>query len=242
MKFINKKYKKITALCILIILTAFVLMLTAAAKNNIASGGKIDSFCGESGDGKSAIMLIDGDPSYETKWEASDGANHKGEPHWIVLDLGTEKTFDSVKLIKASQGSDDFGRVEFDASGLKIEVSSDKIKWVIINEVTENEDDIYECGFTPVTARYLKLTITHPEQDDKSDENQTVRLYDLKVFEYSAPIEYEDEDISETEPADLSEEIIVAPKTYDCFYLPFLCILFFVIIFISRNLYCNKKI
>ncbi|MCL1858946.1 MAG: discoidin domain-containing protein [Oscillospiraceae bacterium] len=222
MKFMKTKHKKIAVSCLMTILLSliFAFLFPAEAKNNIAFECKIDSFCGESGEEKSAPMLVDDDPNYETKWETSDGASHPGEPHWIILDFGSEKIIDSIRLIKASQGAEDFGKTELDASGLRFEVSSDKKNWVIIDEVTnDGGNDIYEGFFIPVIARYLKLVITRPEQDENSHENQAVRLYDLKVFEYIPPIEEENEEPEETsddiEPDLAIDDDLNAPKTYD---------------------------
>jgi len=197
----NTKQKKITAVClftIFIILTTFIFALPTEAKmgkTNIALECEIDSFCCEAGENKAASMLVDCDPDYETKWETSDGASHPDESHWIILDFGERKSFDAIKLVKASQGSEDFGRTDLDAVGFRFEVGSDKITWVKIGEITDDGDnDVYEGNFTPVTARYLKLTVNRSEQN----ENQAVRFYDLKVFECMPPVldyDYEHETV-----------------------------------------------
>ena len=185
---------------------ALILTFTVAAKNNIALNCKIDSVCGESSEEKSASMIIDDDKNYETKWETSDIENHPDLPHWVIFDLESEKSFDSVRLVKASQGLEDFGKTELNADSFKFEVSSDKINWVTIIDVSDDGDnDIFEGFCTPVSARYLKLTITQPERDAQENKNQAVRLYDLKVFEteFNPGEEYtEDENIIdiETEP------------------------------------------
>jgi len=190
-------------------------------------------------------MLVDGDPDYNTKWEASDGVNHPGEPHWIILDFESEKTFDSIRLVKASQGSEDFGRNNLDANGFRFEVSSDKKSWVKIAEVTDDGDnDIYTGSFIPVTARYLKLVITQPEQDDKSNENQAVRLYDLKVFEYIAPAEHEE--ITE-ELFDVADEYVPftninVPNTSDFgFYILFLSSAAISAIVVISRIFSNRR-
>ena len=212
----NIKNKKTAALFIFavsfIIISVFA-VITVSAKNNIALDCKIDSFCGESING-AAAMLVDKDPNYNTKWYASDGANHAGKPHWIILDFGADKMIDSIRLVKASQGAEDFGRTEFNASGLRFEISSDKKNWAIIDEVTnDSENDIYEGSFIDAHGRYLKLSVTQPEQNETSNENQAVRLYDLKVFEYiSPPTEETTEDMTDT---DKSETVLEAPRTSD---------------------------
>ena len=242
----NTKHKKIAVICFLTIMLAmlFAVLFPAAAKNNIALECEIDSFCGEAGESKSARMLVDVDPNYETKWEVSDEITHPGEPHWIILDFGTEKTFDSIKLVKASQGTEDFGKTELDASGFRFEVSSDKKSWVQICEATDDgENDIYDGNFTPVTARYLKLVITQPERDENVNINQAVRLYDLKVYEYIAPVEEDETDENDLEIDDpaVPSANLTAPDNSDS-VLIILFLLFAVIsaIVISR-IFLNRR-
>jgi hypothetical protein len=238
----NIKNKKIIIFGLFILLFVLIFTVPAMAKNNIALECKIDSFCCESGENTSAQMLVDNDTNYDTKWEANDGANHPGEPHWIILDFKSDMTFDSVRLIKASNGAGDFGRIEFDASGFKFETSSDKQNWTVISNITGNGgEDIYEGSFEPVTARYLKLTVTHPEQDEKSDENQTVRLYDLKVFEaeYIADEDEYLDDMFGTDPDSAASPVKLPPETSDS-------LLFFIILMgiciISMGVYkFNRK-
>ena len=221
MNIMNIKYKKIAAECAVIIFFIIVFALTVSAKNNIALECKIDSFCGDTIKG-TAAMLVDKDPNYNTKWETSEAAaNHFGQSHWVILDFGEEKTFDSVRLVKASQGAEDFGRSELDASGFYFEISSDAKNWVRILEVSDDGgNDIYEGSFPPATARYLSLVLTHPEQDENSSENQAVRLYDLKVFEYISPIaeiEYQEETTEEITETNTEEPVVIknAPETSD---------------------------
>ncbi|MCL2096591.1 MAG: discoidin domain-containing protein [Oscillospiraceae bacterium] len=163
------------------ILIILVFQINAFAKTNIALGCNIDSVCCPYGE-NSPYNLVDRDINLESKWLCPPNAS--GEPHWITLDFETEKTFDSVRLIKASQGAEDFGRTELNAGGFYFEVSSDKQNWVKITEETDDYSDIFDRSFPPVSARYLKLTVIQPERDENSGETGSVRLYDLKVFEY----------------------------------------------------------
>ena len=240
----NTQHKKIIIIIIFTVMLALIFAISAEAKNNIALDCKIDSVCGESGGNKSAAMLVDGDPNYETKWEVSDGANHSGEPHWIIFDFETDKMIDSIRLIKASQGAVDFGRTEFDASGFRFEISFDKKSWAVIDEVTDDGSrDIYERSFIDVFGRYLKLTIIHPEQDEKSNENQAVRLYDLKVFEYIPVIieEEPEEEISDIESGHISDDILYAPKTFDSIDTILLLFVLFCAVFVIYRIFLNRR-
>ena len=203
--FINHNCKKIIA-GIITALLSLIFIFSVSAKTNIALECEIDSFCCES-ENNTAAMLVDSDENFDTKWHA-DNKNHPAEPyyHWIVLDFGSEKVFDSVRLTMASQGAADFGRVDLNAGGFKFEISSDKEKWVEIFEAADNEDDIFDRSFPPVKARYLKLTITKPEQNEDNSEKEAARLYDLKVFEYIPPFDGENDENEESE-SDKSAEI-----------------------------------
>lgn len=237
----NINNKKIAA-GILTVFLALIFIFPAAAKNNIALECKIDSFCCESIiDGGTAEMLVDGDSNFDTKWHADNGENHPGKSHWIILDFETEKVFDSVRLTMASQGAEDFGRAELDASGFIFEISPDKIRWTKIFEVSDNEADIFDRSFPAAKARYLKLTVTCPDQSENSNENQAVRLYDLKVFEYISPFEDGDDkdkrkEIAEITDAPVAKTPIYAPETSDSplYLLCFAAISFCAVVFIKK--------
>jgi len=214
----HKKHRKIVHACIFSMVFAVVLTIPAASRTNIASRCQIDSFCCAAGEGTCAAMLTDHDPGYETKWETGDGSIHPGEPHWAILDFGAELDFDRLRLIKASQGIGDFGRTEFNADGFAFSVSSDKENWTLLLDIAgDGENDIFEASFPPVAARYLKLTITHPEQE--SDETGAARLYDFKVFGYSEPPQAtqttEPEEIVEIEPDPVPLADFHPPDTSD---------------------------
>jgi len=183
----HKKFAAALLAALLALSAVFLFPIAVSARTNIALGAVIDAFCCEI-DGARAFMLVDSDVNFETKWQTEIvDTSHPGEFHWVILDFKTEKTFDEIRLIKASQGIADFGRTELNAGGFIFEVSADKISWHQIISETGNGDEVYEGSFPPVTARYLRLVITNPVQngDENGIENQAVRLYDLKVFEYT---------------------------------------------------------
>ena len=204
-----KLIKTLSALVLTSLLLAMMILPSmAAVGDNIALNCTIDSTCDMVGDDEAAYMLVDDDPSYATKWCSIDhvdphigqGApdidgdeSHQNNPddpyHWIVLDFGSEKSFDSVRLVKASEGERDFGGVAMDAAAFYFEVSNDKATWTKVLDVTGNgEVPIYEGKFAEVaTARYLKLTVVAPEADE-ANPYLAARLYDLKVFEAEAPV------------------------------------------------------
>ena len=241
----NKKHAKILCFIILSTLISLIFVLPVAAKNNIALDCVIDSCCGESSESTSAHMLIDDDVNYDTKWEASDGSAHGGEPHWIILDFGEEKNIDALRLVKASQGAADFGKTELDANAFRFEISSDKKNWAVFDDVTDDGDrDIYSANYIHVCGRYLKLVVTQPEQNENSDENQAVRLYDLKVFEYILPDEENDGDdsdefsvIDSTSVPDDRDN----PQTSDSGSAVLLLTVAFAALFVTAPIFSNRR-
>ena len=164
----------------------------AAPGDNIALNATVES-CGYVNNEEMDSFLVDNDPDYSTKWCCIDGANHSDGYHWIILDFGTEKTFDSVRLVKASEGDRDFGQTQYDASAFRFEaVDGSRTQVLEIKSVSNNEKtSIFEGSFEPVTARYLRLTVLSPEADP-DNHTAAVRLYDLKVFESAVPVTSED--------------------------------------------------
>lgn len=234
MKLIKPMY---LAIFIIFCLSMTVFPAMAAPGDNIALNCKIDSVCDMVGEEEAAYMLVDDDPEYKTKWCSIDhdnphldqgppdvdgGLAHRDMPddpyHWIILDFESEKTFNSVRLVKASEGERDFGGVNMDAAAFYFEVSSDKTTWTKVLDVTGNgEVPIYEGAFESVTARYLKLTVSAPEADE-SNPYLAVRLYDLKVFEAEAPVveTVEIVAVAEDNVEAVAEPVVVsAPQTAD---------------------------
>ena len=165
----------------------------AAPGDNIALNATVES-CGYVNNEEMDSFLVDNDPDYSTKWCCIDGANHSDSVyHWIILDFGTEKTFDSVRLVKASEGDRDFGQTQYDASAFQFEAVDDNWTKILKIKTVENNEktSIFEGTFEPVTARYLLLTVLSPEADPDKH-TAAVRLYDLKVFESAVPVTSED--------------------------------------------------
>ena len=212
------KFIKIFMIGLIVVLLAShsVISVMAAPGDNIALNAAVES-CGYVNNEEMDSLLVDDDPDYSTKWCCADGANHgDGEYHWIILDFGTEKTFDSVRLVKASEGDRDFGQTQYDAAAFRFEAVDDSRTQILeIKTVSNNEkNSIFEGSFEPVTARYLRLIVLAPEADP-DNHTAAVRLYDLKVFEAAAPMIQEDAAHSDIEELMLpmSRSVLVAPRT-----------------------------
>lgn len=219
---------KLLVISVLIALCAALVILPVSAATNLCLGASIlgadtaesgiyyndaeHDFCQTVNAGAEApSFLIDDDAGYATKWCATDSGDHADEPHWIVIDFGSEKTFDSLQLVKASEGERDFGSTNLDASAYTFWASNDKTNWTKFCEETENHDPIYKKTFDAVTARYVKLTI---ERAEESLENvATVRLYDLAIYEAAAAAAPAAEAPAETPAAETKDEPVAVEET-----------------------------
>ena len=200
-----KKSAAILVLTALFILGSLTVL--AAAGDDIASkdkGGKIDSVCGQ-GQLSIADRLIDGSP-YTTfsadpsnKWccvqdtSNASATPHVPDDHWVIIDFGSEKSFDKffVYLASPAEGA------QYDAYTFSFEVSNDKNTWVEIDSVKENVSTsadpkgTYEKTLSaPVKARYFKMVIPVAQQPDGIPPAQepigTTRIYGINVFESAA--------------------------------------------------------
>ncbi|MCL2772574.1 MAG: discoidin domain-containing protein [Oscillospiraceae bacterium] len=146
---------------------------------NFCKNAKCDYCCGDN-----ERSLIDG--SLKTKWYVQSKYNHDkrmSDPHWIIIDFGEAKTFNHLRLIKASEGNGnqgDKGNKRMDASAWRFEISDNKINWKEFNRETNDQSSIYIKTFEPQTGRYVRLWVDAAESDPRN-KNAHVRLYDLRI-------------------------------------------------------------
>ena len=151
---------------------------------NFCEEAVIDSCCSyhtNRGEEERPEYIIDDDPDLKTKWCAADGKKHIAyipHPHWIIIDLGEPKSFNYVKILKASEGRHDSGHTERDMSAWRIEVSNDKENWKEFNRETNDKSSVYEKMFDIQTGRYVRLLIDAAEKDPKNV-NGHARIYNL---------------------------------------------------------------
>jgi hypothetical protein len=104
-------------------------------------------------------------------------------PHWVIIDFGDSKTFNHLRMIKASEGEhvSDRGRKHYDMSAWRMEASDDKENWTEFNKETHDQSSIYIKTFEqPVSGRYVRLLIDAAEADPKNKHGH-VRIYDLRI-------------------------------------------------------------
>ncbi|MCL2099735.1 MAG: discoidin domain-containing protein [Oscillospiraceae bacterium] len=148
----------------------------------------IDSFCHYNRNERPEFVLND---NMKQKWCASDShVEHIPMPHWIIIDLGENKTFNRLRIVKASEGEDkrDYGQKGYDMSAWRLEASEDKENWVGFNSETNDQSAVYIKSFEPVSGRYVRLLVDAAEHDP-NNKNGHVRLYDLRLEMLSEKLE-----------------------------------------------------
>ena len=162
-----------------------------------SAGTKIICVCGET-QWNPAIDCIDGrtgkDSSLGNKWccvPDRPDENYKytthpqplaaDYPHFIVFDMGYEKSFDKYHINNAGTAMG-----EDKASNTKewsMWVSDDNVTYVKVDEVTGNTADTYDKTFaSPIKARYIKFIIPVADQFPSPPPVGTVRIYNINVY------------------------------------------------------------
>lgn len=176
-----KSKLKVALLTLMVLLISSTFIVSVyAAEENIALNSKVEAsgYFAEATSDESPEMAVDGD--IETKWCARPAElPEEGDYHWIILDLGAEKTIGKYVLQNASLAEMDLGKTDFNLVEFTLEASSDKEKWTEIDSEDANEEETYEKSFAePVKARYLRLNCIIPTASG----DQTVRLPEIEVY------------------------------------------------------------
>lgn len=155
----------------------------AIHETDFTKKAKIDSFCHQHGrDERAEYMLND---NIKQKWCATDNHSERIRmPHWVIIDFGESKTFNHLRLVKASEsGQDnhwDRGHRNLDMSAWRFEVSEDKETWTEFNKETNDQSSIYIKTFEPQTGRYVRLWVDAGESNPNK-KDAPVRIYELRI-------------------------------------------------------------
>lgn len=126
----------------------------------------VDSTCNASQTGSKAV---DGNLISDSKWCS------KSDNRWLQVDLGSEKQVSQFVIKHASEGGE---TTSYNTKAYKILVSTDGVKWSSVVNVTNNTGSITVDTITPVSARYIKLSVTTPTQTT----NAAARIYEFEVY------------------------------------------------------------
>lgn len=125
-----------------------------------------------------AAYLIDGD--LKTKW-CSTAKNltdtmyfDDGVQHYIVIDLGESKNFNTYTIVHAGISEAEV----YNTNSWEVLVSQDSGNWVSVDYQKGNTKSITSCRLSDIQARYVMLKIWNADNQKIG----TVRLYEFMLF------------------------------------------------------------
>lgn len=125
--------------------------------------------------GESAMQAIDGELG--TKWCSTA----KTSLRWMIVDLGTETTFDTYVIRHAEAGGE---FVNYNAKDFFLQSSNDGKNWTTFDSIQGNTAAVTERKLaSPITARYIKLVQPTPD----NQEEQIVRVYEFELYNGDYP-------------------------------------------------------
>lgn len=152
--------------------------LASAVTNgtNLCSGASIYECSGYTNDSEKPSNLIDG--SLDTKWCATtDSVTNptyklNGVAHWIMIDLGSEKTFNTYTMFN-TQSKEGYGN----ATEWEVLVSNDAKNWTSVDYQGSNNSAISSFNIGTQKARYVFLKVFTPDNGVG-----TLRLYEFQLY------------------------------------------------------------
>ncbi|MBV9435247.1 MAG: FKBP-type peptidyl-prolyl cis-trans isomerase [Acidobacteria bacterium] len=94
---------------------------------------------------------------------------------FLQADLGRKLAVGRVVLEHAGAGGEDF---HLNTRSFNLQVSDDGRNFTTVETVRDNDKSITFHDFAPVEARYVRLNITAPAQDD----SRTANIYEMQVY------------------------------------------------------------
>ena len=110
----------------------------------------------------------DGTATGGRKW-ISSGQGDK----WIKFDLN--KTYLINRYVVRHVGIDGMDR-SLNTRSFTMEISQDGSKWTVVDRQTANHDDVTDVDISPVSTRYVRLTIIDPGEDG------VARIGDVEIY------------------------------------------------------------
>jgi len=157
--------------------TASELSYDVTSGTNLALNSKIYDKSGQVNASEAASMLVDG--NLGTKWcaTASNLTNPtyalNGVKHWVMLDLGSEKTFNTYTMYN-TQSKEGYGN----ATEWEIMVSNDAKNWTSVDYQSYNNSAISSFNIGSQKARYVFIKVFTPDNGGPG----TLRLYEFQLY------------------------------------------------------------
>lgn len=144
---------------------------------NLMSGASVISTSGQTKASEAASMFIDGDLS--TKWCATSGSvdnaeySLEGAQHFIKIDLGSTKTFNTYTLYNTTSKEGYGNTTEWE-----ILISNDGENWTSLDYQSGKNDSISSYDVGSQSARYIVFKVFNADNGGVG----TVRLYELQLY------------------------------------------------------------
>lgn len=106
------------------------------------------------------------------KW-CSHGTNGA---EWLQVDLGAFYNVSSFTIRHAGAGGEP---TSYNTKSYTIQVSSDKVNWTTVVNITNNTSNVSTNTISPALARYVKLNVLTPEQ---AYADGSARIYEFEVY------------------------------------------------------------
>ena len=142
---------------------------------NLLLGSKVVDVSGFTNDGESGEKLFDNNLS--TKWCATLGNGGFGAwaleevKHWIKIDLGSEKTFNTYTLYNTGSHEGYQNMSEWE-----LLISDDGVNWKSVDYQVNKNENISSFDIGTQRARYIALRAF------EGDNTGTIRLYELQLY------------------------------------------------------------
>lgn len=142
--------------------------LAADEELTLVSQGKDTEATAYVNDNEAPPFAVDGDVT--KKWCATGTP-----PHELTIDLGEEMMIGQIGISHAEAGGES---ADMNTKSYKVLVSADGSEYQEVVSVTRNTAGTTLDTFTPVSARYVKLSVIKPTQGADT----AARIYEVEVF------------------------------------------------------------
>lgn len=145
--------------------------------DNLLSGASLVSVSGFTNANESGEKLFDNNLS--TKWcatSSNDGFGAfalEGAMHWIKIDLGSQKTFNTYTIFNTSSAEYGYGNM----SEWELLISNDGENWTSADYQVNKNDGISSFDIGTKSARYIALKVFNP-----GDSRGTIRLFEMQLY------------------------------------------------------------
>lgn len=145
---------------------------------NLCKGATVYAVSGQVNSSEKGEKLIDGKEN--TKWCSTTDTTKDpmysldGTRHWIIIDLGSKKTFDTYTIYNTNT-KEGYGNM----TEWEVLVSNDAKNWTSVDYQPSCNKDKASFNIGEQSARYVMLRVYNPDNNEAG----TIRLYEFMLFD-----------------------------------------------------------